>query len=245
MKAFLERNKIFFEIFTSVLLGIMAIIVSYQANLISEAQLKVANESQQISERQYLPEIEAKLQRMDSTSGKERYKLVISNIGESMYEFQSYEIAYLSIRELQILYKNEVPTPDSHLKVAMIPLTNYFPNVRYVINYDKGVINTLEIDSNNTTTLLSKHLAQKYKNTKKSIDIRIESFIRVNYKDKFGSEHTNYFRFGMFGESIAIDNEKGIRTFSEYREMTSNNNSIDYKNPEISNISRLWEQHRI
>lgn len=245
MKAFLERNKIFFEIFTSVLLGLMAIIVSYQANLIAKAQLQLANESQQLALKEHLPEIEAKFQRPDPTKGREKEELIISNIGESMYEFQSYEIAYLSIRELQVVYAHQTTTPGVHLKRAMIPLTNYFPTFSYIVNYNKGVIKTLEIENRDTLPSLTTRLEKDYKEIRKSINIEIERFMRTEYKDKFGGEHVDYFKFGVFGESIAIDNEKGMTIFSEYSKMVSNGSFVDYEIPEKSNISHIWENNGI
>ncbi|MDR3413318.1 MAG: hypothetical protein P4L87_20590 [Formivibrio sp.] len=236
MKNFLIENKIFFEIFTSILLGVMAIVVSVQANLIAKAQLALADESKNLTMLQHLPEIKAKFEYVDSEKRWRKERLVISNVGDEMHEFSSYEIAFVSLKELQLLHKNQEPDPSMHLKKARIPLAEYFPNVSFGVNQDKGVICTMDVDN---TNLLDKNLGEfenLYLTNNKSMNSNIERFLRVGYKDKFRKKHVEYLKFGPAGESIPMNIEEGVEVFKEYEAK----NMLNFTKSTAKDINILW-----
>ena len=85
MKGFLTSNKIYFETCVAVLLAIMAIIVSFNANSIAKAQLSLANDAQRIATLPYLPNIKARFKFISSEDGVRKEKLEVNNSGDSMY----------------------------------------------------------------------------------------------------------------------------------------------------------------
>ena len=104
----------------------MAIIVSYQANLIAEAQLRLASESQQLSMRQYLPEIKTDIKRIDYDGELINEQLVIYNFGDDLYNIHPNMIAFLSFREVPLVWGSKSSRQRLQLKKATIPISKYF-----------------------------------------------------------------------------------------------------------------------
>ncbi len=100
MRIFLKRNKIFFEIFASCLLGVMAISVSINANHIAQAQLVLASEAQKIAAIPYLPRMRVRIKNLHSRGSSQKPTLVVINDGDSAHELSSSTIAFLQIQEM-------------------------------------------------------------------------------------------------------------------------------------------------
>ncbi|PBP44108.1 hypothetical protein CCL11_13380 [Pseudomonas syringae] len=147
MKSFLTSNKIYFETCVSVLLAIMAILVSINANSIAKAQLSLANDAQRIATLPYLPNIKARFKLVSSNDGVRKEKLEITNSGDSMYELRAFPIAFLELRELQVVSANGPYTKSSNLNKFSIPLESYFPNVTMVDGTDKDFVLYQDIEN--------------------------------------------------------------------------------------------------
>uniref|UniRef100_E6PN87 Uncharacterized protein n=1 Tax=mine drainage metagenome TaxID=410659 RepID=E6PN87_9ZZZZ len=111
MRTFLKNNKIFFETIATTLLALMALIVS-------TAQWRVAADSRYLANIRYLPHINAELSLDNSREGWQTDKFVISNSGGDVYDLASRPIAFLDIRELQLLRPGQKPDPNMRLKSA-------------------------------------------------------------------------------------------------------------------------------
>jgi len=242
MKSFLEENKIYFDTAAAVLLAFMAIIISYQANSIARAQLTVADNSQKLAMLQHLPEIKAEIQYIGSMDGVRQDRLVISNVGSDMYEFRSDEIAFISLRELQLLHRNQKPVENMHLQKARIPLTDYFPFTRFGVNQDKGVISMLNINNNGVLNSELSKFEKLYFTKDKSMASNIERYLMVGYKDKFGKKHIKYFKFGPAGESIPMDEKLGVNVFLEFK--TKSEDSLNFIKSSVQEINNIWLKYR-
>ncbi|UQS90720.1 hypothetical protein M5C90_04425 [Pseudomonas chlororaphis subsp. piscium] len=218
MKVFLTSNKIYFETCVSVLLAIMAIIVSINANSIAKAQLSLANDAQRIATLPYLPNIKARFKFVSSEDGVRKEKLEVTNSGDSMYELRAVPIAFLELRELQVVPINGPYTKNTHLNKSTIPLEGYFPNVTWVDGSDKNFVLYQDIED---TSLLEDRLnvfSKKYSSEEKHIIGGIEKYLLVSYKDRFKALHTEYFQFDPMGEGVLMDSSEGEAVFKNHSE---------------------------
>ncbi|WP_025168207.1 hypothetical protein [Pseudomonas syringae] len=245
MKVFLTSNKIYFETCVSVLLAIMAIIVSINANSIAKAQLSLANDAQRIATLPYLPNIKARFKFVSSEDGVRKEKLEVTNSGDSMYELRAVPIAFLELRELQVVPINGSYTKNTHLNKSTIPLEGYFPNVTWVDGSDKNFVLYQDIEG---TGLLEDRLnvfSKKYSSKEKHIIGGIEKYLLVSYKDRFKALHTDYFQFDPMGEGVLMDSSEGGAVFKSHSESSQKKIKLDYKVSTPEEIGNFWLKLKI
>jgi len=131
MKQFLETNKVYFETVVVILLGIMAIVVS-------ASQAWLAYKSYELTKLPYLPQIAANVTMGGERCGEDSWKLTTTNLSGSAYDVRVDPIAFLSIRELQLLRFGQEPNPNIDLKTALIPLRGYFSPLSYGTSETQG-----------------------------------------------------------------------------------------------------------
>lgn len=185
MKGFLTSNKIYFETCVAVLLAIMAIIVSFNANSIAKAQLSLANDAQRIATLPYLPNIKARFKFISSEDCVRKEKLEVNNSGDSMYELRAVPIPFLKLRELQVVSINGPYTKNTHLNKSTIPLEGYFPNVTWVDGSDKDFVLYQDIENAGLLEDRLNVFSKKYSSEEKHIIGGIEKYLLVSYKDRF------------------------------------------------------------
>ncbi|WP_085716121.1 hypothetical protein [Pseudomonas sp. B28(2017)] len=240
MKNFLTDNKIYFETCVSVLLAIMAIMVSINANFIAKAQLSLANDAQRIATLPYLPNIKARFKFVASESGVRKDKLEVTNSGDAMYELRAVPIAFLELRELQVVPMSETYKKNSHLNKTLIPLEGYFPNVTWVDGSDKDFVLYQDIEN---TDLLEDRLnafSKKYDSEDKHVIGGIKRYLVVSYKDRFKAQHTDYFEFDPMGEGVLMDSSEGEGIFNSYNEYSRQKVKLNYKLSTPEDIGVLW-----
>lgn len=240
MKVFLTSNKVYFETCVSVLLAIMAIIVSINANSIAKAQLSLANDAQRIATLPYLPNVKARFNFLSSEDGVREEKLEVTNSGDSMYELRAVPIAFLELRELQVAPINGPYTKNTHLNKSIIPLEGYFPNVTWVDGSEKDFVLYQDIGN---TGLLEDRLnifSKKYSSEEKHIIGGIQKYLLVSYKDRFKTLHTDYFQFDPMGEGVLMDSSEGEAVFKGYNESSQKKIKLDYKTSTPEEIGKFW-----
>lgn len=244
MREFLERNKIFFEIFVSILLGVMAIIVSYQANLIAEAQLRLASESQQLSKRQYLPEIKTDIKIIDLDGERINEQLVIYNFGDDLYNIRPNMIAFLSFRETPLVWGSKSSRLRLKLRKATIPISKYFSGDEHHYNPNKGRMVSVDIPKTDFLDAQLIRFRESNISEKKRVENRIERFINVKYNDKFGEAHSKYFEIGVVGDAIPMSESEGAKKFREHSAMRSAGHFVDLTSSTSDEINNLWAMYR-
>jgi len=245
LKVFLTSNKIYFETCVSVLLAIMAIIISINANSIAKAQLSLANDAQRIATLPYLPNIKARFKFVSSEDGVRKEKLEVTNSGDSMYELRAVPIAFLELRELQVVPINGPYIKNTHLNKSTVPLEGYFPNVTWVDGSDKNFVLYQDIED---TGLLDDRLnafSKKYSSEEKHIIGGIEKYLLVSYKDRFKALHTDYFQFDPMGEGVLMDSSEGEAVFKSYNESSQKKVKLDYKISTPEEIGKFWLKMKI
>lgn len=240
LKGFLTSNKIYFETCVSVLLAIMAIVVSINANSIAKAQLSLANDAQRIATLPYLPNIKARFKLVSSNDGVRKEKLEITNPGDSMYELRVFPIAFLELRELQVVSVNAPYTKNTHLNKFPIPLESYFPNVTIVDGTNKDFVLYQDIENTGLLEGRLDALFKKYDSEEKHIIGGIEKYLVASYKDRFNVLHTDYFQFDHTGEGVLMDSSGGEAVFKRYNEYSKKGIKLDYKLSTPEEIGNLW-----
>lgn len=218
----------------------MAIIVSINANSIAKAQLSLANDAQRIATLPYLPNIKARFKFVSSEDGVRKEKLEVTNSGDSMYELRAVPIAFLELRELQVVPINGPYTKNTNLNKSTIPLEWYFPNVTWVDGSDKDFVLYQDIEN---TGLLEDRLnvfSKNYSSEEKHIIGGIKKYLLVSYRDRFKALHTDYFQFDPMGEGVLMDSSEGEAVFKIYNEHSQKKIKLDYKVSTPEEIGNLW-----
>nr|WP_320125825.1 hypothetical protein [uncultured Shewanella sp.] len=244
IKNFLKENKIYFEILSSVLLAGMAIIVSLQANSISKSQLDLAEKAQEISMLPHVPFVKAYFKYVETDIGERREDLIIANEGEALYELEVLPMAFLNLTELEVIHLDKESSNDFEPFGATFPIKSYFPNVIYGLNGNKGILQRREIPNTKSLDSELKKFEDLYSNDEKSINAQIERYLAVSYKDKFGTKHKKYFKFGFGGDSSPIAVSEGENLVSEFYRMRKTGELLDFKTSKAKDINELWLKHK-
>ncbi|WP_429046775.1 hypothetical protein [Aeromonas veronii] len=253
-KLFLKKNRIYFEIISSLLLGVMAILVSYQSNVIAESQLKidesqlqvdqaqlqVANHAIQLQEQEQLPDVKAKIRTVIDENGDVSDSVEILNTGKDLYDLNSSIVAFLSVRELQVINGNTPPKQVPRLINAFIPIYNYPENFIIVEDPNNGKMSTIQIKSTRKLDQTFEEFKTTHETKSRSVVSFIEKYIYISYKDKFGLKHSKYYQFGPGGDSIPMDNTSGEDIFKMHQLGIKHQKYIDMENIDKNTLDRLW-----
>jgi hypothetical protein len=254
VKSFLEENKIYFEIISTVLLGIMAVYVSYQSNEIAksqltvaesqlqvdQAQLQVAHHAMQLQEQEQLPDVKAKIRTVIHRNGEVSDRVEILNTGKDLYDLKNNIIAFFSIRELQVISGNKPLEQVPHLINAVIPIGNYPDNFTDVKDPNNGKMFTTKIKSTRELDKAFETFKSSQETKSRSLVSFIEKYLYVSYKDKFGKNHSKYYHFGPGGDSIPMDNVSGDNIFKLHQLGIERKIYIDIDSIDKNKLERLW-----
>jgi len=197
----LENNKIYFEVLVTLLLSIMAIIVSVQSNRIADNQTMIMKE-------QALPQFRInKIQIYNEEIGKYTDdNIVIYNQGGILYDFSHKTAVYMNLQ-----YKNK----DNLYQTKRIPLKDYY-KFNSVTGNGKGLLVTIGGNQNH------QKIVDAESNNNYSIQIDIKQYVNLNYKDIFGEYHTDYYYIPAVGWSNQLSHENGKEIFKKYEESMMN-----------------------
>ncbi len=254
IKLFLEQNKIYFEIISTVLLGMMAIYISYQSNEIAksqltvaesqlqvdQAQLQVAHHAIQLQEQEQLPDVKANFRTVKHEDGEEFYRVEILNTGKDLYDLNNEIIAFLSMRELQVISDNKPLEQVPHLISAVIPIGNYPESLTEVKDPNNGEMFTTKIKNTRELEQAFETFRSSQETKSRSLVSFIEKYLYVSYKDKFGKNHSKYYHFGPGGDAIPMDNVSGDNIFKLHQLGIERQKYIDIDNIDKRKLERLW-----
>ncbi|MBD3896900.1 hypothetical protein IEI94_13660 [Halomonas sp. ML-15] len=234
MKQFLETNKVYFETVVAILLGIMAVVVA-------ASQAWLAYKSYELTKLPYLPQIAANITMGGERCGEESWKLTTRNLSGSAYDVRVEPIAFLSIRELQLLRVGQEPNSNIELKTALLPLRGYFSLLSYASSATQGelVIHCTkplkEMDSSKR-----EFEALYASNAEKSITSHVDVYMVVSYKDRFRNSHTKYFQVSAGGMAEPISEDSGRNLSGRYSRMVDEGQHLEYSSSTGDDILRAW-----
>lgn len=244
MKEFLEHNKIYFEVIVSSLLAIMAIIVSWQANSIADSQATLAEDANRIAMLEHIPEIEVEFRLIRSNNGTRTEHLVVMNKGKPLYEFDSYSVAFLSIKESELVSIDN-PSNRAYERVGMmLPIENYYPIVKYRPNNNVGEIHRQEVLDVNKLQEAIEGFNRLLSVKKKTANSSIKRYTRASYVDVHGEQYTQYFKIGVGGDGIPISVNEGSEVYSFHKQLTEAGQVIDYDNTAPDRLLSFWENNK-
>lgn len=231
----LNRNKIFFETLATVSLTVMAVLVSCKSNSIAE-------NANAISRIDHQPKIYAHFKTVISDNGKRDEMLTITNSGDVMYDFKSYEFQYLRLSEMQIVSKENSTYPQ-RLKNKKIPLINYYSPLTFISQEMKGEFSNTKVNDDSNFEKSLEDFSIDHKSRTKSIGATIERYLEITYKDQFNEKKTYFLRFDYAGNSSPMNEQEGedLKRIFE-RSLKTGKGYVDYSTLIKSELDKLWNE---
>lgn len=217
------RNKIKWEVLTTIVISITSVFVAIKANDISNLQAEIAINSA-------LPtiEVDEKVTAENSFNGKERSIIEISNLGGKINNYQSKVITFLECQ-----YSNEDKVLFERYN---IPVISYY----YVYMRSGAITGVIEeIDTSNSYDILKEldiHIMDfnKEQEYQQTIVAELCSYLEIRYIDLLGEKRRLYYQIDSSG-AFVLDDEVGQKKFDEYYYLTNAGCGIDLNRN--SNIS--------
>jgi hypothetical protein len=204
VKSFLERNKIYFEIFSFIIIGLSGVYVSYTQSKISKLEYEL-NKTQ----IQPLLKIETKLTKSDTIDFYTTQTLIVSNEGGALKKFN---------QTTNTFYKVELNCPRCNgPKIYYIPIHAYYFANFYTGNFKDVLLTSYCPNNNYAYCKLYEEFIEKSKNAGPYFLDRI-TLMKISYDDISGENHTNYYN---------VDNVIGGYEIpvSKYQEIISKSDS--------------------
>lgn len=182
LKFFLETNKIYFELILASFLTIMAIVISFKANEISEKQTLIMDAENK-------PRFEFKTEQKFNLISRANsdWNLRLFNSGGPITN-----ISYKSMHVLSVKYWNK--NNPGVIKNIYIPVQQFYQGSYPTPNSTGEIL--VEYGSNNISLLsdtfekVEAYIKQKDFD---SVDIGFSQFYKIDYDDYLGREKTEYF----------------------------------------------------
>lgn len=211
MKRFLEKNKIFFDVFSSIALGIMAIIISYQSNKIADYQAQLSEHQTMIMEAQLKPIIEFDLFNIIDPLTNIAYeqRVDVSNVG---HEVNMNNVSIFSILEVDICGDSQ------ELYETSIWIADYF-NFEELKNSKIGLLQTSSGHENKENLrLLEEDAIKGVKNKYENINMTcfLNHIAKVEYVDILDNIYTEYYMFNGISQ-FKIENTQGEELIQKYK----------------------------
>lgn len=191
MKSFLERNKIYFEIFTSLLFGLAALFVSLASYRISNQQLALNSQAQQPHfsvQTSYI--FNPGTQKYDET------QLYVNNVSGFAYNIHCQVYSFIAL----------TLSVDGKRETSLVPLIGYYP-VSHRTDSSVGTLFVFSGGANNARYIgLENSLRNEPLPVNKSfVESKLENLVTIDYLDTTNVKHTSYF---LDGEAIEEDEAK-------------------------------------
>lgn len=195
-KTFLQRNKILFDIFSSVLLSFMALTVSVNSCQISKQQL--ANE-----ERLNMPRIKISHEQLSNNEANDSEKVIIENVGGHAYNYNIEKRVFLSCKYFPL---NGDDNKQIYLPIQDI-LDTSFPTNNYT-----GIIESYYTICN---VKYFNELYDQARDIKGFLDLQLLKYISISYFDFKDELHEDLFIIdGVYQGHKTEKNDKISKLFS-------------------------------
>lgn len=181
MRKFLEKNKIYFEVFSLTFLGLMGIVVSISQAVIARRELK-------IHEKELLPTFSIKYQLFKSNDTSNVYDtemLTISNEGRAIKKMRY---------ELKTFYKFEFYRKNTSLRNTILyaPISDYFI-LQYITNEHVGKLLEAVTKGNNENFFDVYKCCMKKTKDNNFLFVDKISLLKISYIDLSGDSHDEYY----------------------------------------------------
>jgi hypothetical protein len=199
VREFLEKNKIFLEVFVATSLSFMAVYVSIQANKIAQNQTK-------IMEEENLPQLEI----IKSNEYNDQIKIVDNNVwyffnrGGKLSNFEIKEYTFFRFGTRVELGNDSI----------ILPLYSYLSWKGTLTGESEGLIYQVDNNHNGVNEVKLRDSLLKFG------FYEIASYVAVSYVDIFDKEHIEYFQIspGSRGRRVSQKTWKTVKAEFEFNE---------------------------
>lgn len=210
-REWLERNKIFFDTLGILLLSGMAVLVSL-------AVLNITSYQTQLMEKEHYPFFNVLITpdydiRFPDDENPKDY-LTIENLGDPVTEFFAHDLVFINISN-----------KDNENHYSRVPLYHYYGGIVSI----NGSLNNWHSVGNQgdyraigrLTTNLTDYATAKGLN----ITTRIERYIKIEYRDKWGDKGSQFFNVREYSTE-RISESRGISIENEYNNKMDNRKGL-------------------
>jgi hypothetical protein len=180
MKKFLTKNKIYFEIFSMIFLGVMALIVSF-------TQLRTSSLEYELHRAEKMPlfKIDYKLAKIDSTEFYDTEFLQVSNEGGIIKKFEC---------KFNVFYEFTIQPWDNmkHSRTIYVPAWDFY-GLTLRSGKLTGELMTAYSRGNNYYISEAERYCNKFlEKTKKFVSVRRTTVLKIDYTNINNEKHTVY-----------------------------------------------------
>lgn len=179
IKEWLNRNKVFFDVFAAIALGTASVVVSYAAYEINKRQLALA-------EVAALPHFSIEIRNIFGSDKKLREKaLLVRNLGAPAYNLESRISTFLVLSRLQ-----------NKVKQHYIPLWDYLQHDFPSTEDGNTVLAFRGKDNAHNLKALMADIATAAESKGVQLFMSTSIVIELRYTDRMGNKRSDYFRDG-------------------------------------------------
>ena len=230
MRKWLISSKIYYETLAAVALTLMAVILSWNSNRLTERQINLL-----IAQNQ--PIFRVELHGNNSKAETDSSTLLIYNDGLPVTDLN------LDIFETLVVIATVFDGSDNEREVTLhIPTFAYREGIGQT-SATKGLLFNM---SHETETMSPSKLTYMFQDvgsfkdaSYQGADIQVELILRIIYRDIFKKQQTQYIRLDNSGRAHSLSESSGRKAVIEYR--TSLAVKIDYRDIDNEKLERFWD----
>lgn len=226
----LQRNKVFFETLASITLTIMAVLVSWHATRIAALQTELTK-----LEKQPIFRFDVVLQFDPATQVYARDRLVVSNIGTPVREFDC---------RVYTFFKAEYGRRGQPLKTALIPLHGYYSASGVSKNLTGELQEFVAPDvpegNNSRAANLIRGFGRRGDQHDAFAFLDVLRYVRVRYKDIWGEWHDDLYLVGSFTSSKLEDRDARL-VIIEYETKWSSSLWVEFAKASPELLYEKWK----
>lgn len=218
-RSLLERNKIFIEVLTAIVLTIASVFVSFQANNIANEANIISNTQTNIMKMENTPSIEIRKNQTISDSlgfdNVSKWTVLNNNSIISSFEIEK-EYAYLNI----------VKRANS-LEIN-IPLMEYINSNGKLTGQNEGSVYEFDNENCSKNELLTRQAVWNYGY------IQVKSFIEISYTDVLAKRETKYYQITPLIKEISPRDWDSIK-----RDWSSKSKNVIHLQDIAANVQKI------
>ena len=225
MKKCLIENEIYFKIFAYLLIPVMAVILSLQANTIANKQAQILEEQAQILRQQQLPIITTDVELLydERVAYYTDDILRVYNEGAPLRNFNVYDAVFFLV---------EYGSKNEPLQKALIPVIDYY----FVTTHSAeatGLLATLFSEQNNILFSEIEESFRQHANDNNAYGfLSVNRYLEITYTDIFGDDHSEiHYAHPVYGSSELTS---GIRKLAALQAIR-----LHYESPAIGLYTKL------
>jgi len=226
LKKFCEDNTSIIDVFSKLVLGAFALVISLkscaisdtQANLmkkqtiiqseqttIQKLQEDIASKQMDIDKSQYLPKLKL---RLTSNNEEKKPEIIASNYGGPLYDGQYDVHTFLALRELELIdLKSGKPIGKSRYRKIELPIQDAFIGIEYDNDAFTGVLARIPQMNLDHLEAAEASFEKLRSDAGEDVDETLEIFVTVTYSDQFNETKTETYKVDEISQKLISKSE--------------------------------------